>query len=338
MPHPTLVTAWFGSFLCDEKGTVMHERPFPRKASAIASRLEKLEKGEVLHEERALVSENGLKAFSAFDTRLERLGAVIVERRDVDLKGHEYDRALLREAMLELSKKKLRIASPEAHVIHAIKLLDDLAKSSNFFFEGFRAWYGLHFPELEKLVSGEEFASLVSEKGDRESIGLMDGSVGADITDKEKESYMMLAGYVSETGRVKKRLKVYIEDGMAKIAPNLACIAGPLIGARLISHAGTLEKLARMPSSTIQVLGAEKALFRHLKDGSRPPKHGVIFQHPMIHQAPKEKRGRLARALASKISLAAKADFYSKRFIAEQLKKDLEKTCHLVNEEASEFK
>ena len=106
-------------------------------------------------------------------------------------------------------------------------------------------------------------------------------------------------------------------------APNISYLVGPIIGSRLITKAGGLKRLSKLPSGTIQVLGAEKALFRHLKDGSNPPKHGLIFQHPLIHRAPYWQRGKIARAFASKIALAAKMDEHSDKFVAEELKKDL---------------
>ncbi len=188
-----------------------------------------------------------------------------------------------------------------------------------------RDWYALHFPELERLVSRKEFIALVSEKGDRDGMELVDESIGADISPNEKEAFRQFGCLLMNLNSSIGNLKKYIESKMEILAPNLTRLAGPLIGARLIAYAGNLERLARMPSSTIQLLGAEKALFQHLRNGGKPPKHGVIFQHPMVHQAPRQKRGRIARAFASKISIAARADFYSKNFIAEELKRDLDK-------------
>jgi nucleolar protein 56 len=97
---------------------------------------------------------------------------------------------------------------------------------------------------------------------------------------------------------------------MNKIAPNITMTAGATIGARLIARAGGLERMARLPASTIQVLGAEKALFRAIRTGSRPPKHGILFQHEAVHMAPKWQRGKIARTLANKIAIAARIDFY----------------------------
>jgi nucleolar protein 56 len=110
---------------------------------------------------------------------------------------------------------------------------------------------------------------------------------------------------------------------MNTIAPNTSVIIGPLIGARLIALAGGMQKMAMMPASTIQILGAEKALFRFKKEGGKPPKHGVIFQHPSINCAPKTQRGRIARLFGTKISTAIKADVFTKRNISDELQQDI---------------
>ena len=122
-----------------------------------------------------------------------------------------------------------------------------------------------------------------------------------------------------------KKLEKQIDLDMHDNAPNISKIVGSLIGARLISLAGGIERLATMPSSTIQLLGAEKALFRYKKEGGKPPKHGVIFQHPKINRNPKEIRGKIARIFASKIAIAAKADAFTKRDISKDLKDELDK-------------
>ena len=119
------------------------------------------------------------------------------------------------------------------------------------------------------------------------------------------------------------RLQEQIEQDMHTISPNNSAIIGPLIGARLIALAGGMHRMALMPASTIQILGAEKALFRFKKEGGKPPKHGVIFQHPTINCAPKTERGKIARLLATKLSTAIKADVFTKRNIADDLQKDI---------------
>ncbi|MPN33395.1 hypothetical protein SDC9_180882 [bioreactor metagenome] len=130
----------------------------------------------------------------------------------------------------------------------------------------------------------------------------------------EAADEMLLKGFaesVSSLYERRKQIESYIESSMETLAPNLTLLAGPMLGARLISIAGSLEKLASFPSSTIQVIGANKALFKHLRSRAPSPKHGIIYSHPLINTSPWWLRGKIARALASKLSLAARIDFYS---------------------------
>ena len=127
-------------------------------------------------------------------------------------------------------------------------------------------------------------------------------SQGGDLTLESSESLKILASEVIKLSELRTNLSSTIENLMEILAPNLKNILTAIIGARLIAKAGSLLRLAQMPSSTIQIIGAEKALFRALKTGTRPPKHGLIFQHPSVNSAPKWQRGKIARALSSKIA------------------------------------
>jgi nucleolar protein 56 len=127
-------------------------------------------------------------------------------------------------------------------------------------------------------------------------------------------------------------LENYVDSVMDEVAPNTKTIAGSLLGARLIAIAGGLINLAKLPASTIQVLGAEKALFRSLKTKARPPKHGIIFQHPLIHDAQRWQRGKIARALAGKLSIAARVDAFNGKYAGDELKADLEKRILEIKE------
>jgi nucleolar protein 56 len=134
---------------------------------------------------------------------------------------------------------------------------------------------------------------------------------------------------------LKEEFEKYQADLAKEIAPNISELAGADLAAKLIAHAGSLEKLAKMPASTVQVIGAEKALFKHLRNRKiAPPKHGLIFQYARIQTAPREIRGKIARALAAKIAIASKADMYTKNFIAPQLKADFEKRYAEIISEA----
>jgi nucleolar protein 56 len=123
---------------------------------------------------------------------------------------------------------------------------------------------------------------------------------------------------------------------MESLAPNVTSLTGAIIGARLIALTGGLSRLSRVSSSTIQLLGAEKALFRHLRDGELPPKHGIIFQHPLLHNAPYWQRGKIARALAGKIAIAAKLDHNSDKLMGEELLNDLRRRIEEIRKKYPE--
>jgi len=141
----------------------------------------------------------------------------------------------------------------------------------------------------------------------------------------EEKNLKNMANLLSSIYKARQEMETYIKKVMQAMAPNVSSIIGHGIAARLIAYAGGIEKLATLPAGTIQVLGAEKALFRHIKNGSLPPKHGIIFQHEMINKAPKSKRGKIARLLATKIAIAAKADAFTGNYIADKLKEEIEK-------------
>ncbi|UCD92399.1 MAG: ribosomal biogenesis protein [Methanobacteriota archaeon] len=334
-----LVTTWFGSFLLDD-GEVSAEKLFPKDKDEIAERLIKVEDYEALKEEKELAK--GLDEFFVLEKRLEKRMGGTYSPMEVDLPKPEYydfDKSLLRDAMIEVAKKRLRKAvGIDDHISQAIQTIDDLTHTSNLLNERLHEWYNLHFPELEKVVSGRKFAQLIAEHGNRESIPEVEfeGSVGAELTEEDKDTLMHFARLITDVDSEKEKLEKYIEANMKEFAPNVEHLAGPLIGAKLISMAGGLEDLAKMPSSTVQLLGAEKALFRHVKSGTKPPKHGMIFQHPYLHKAPYYQRGSIARAFAGKISIAARADFYSKNFIADELRKDLERAITDIRKKRKE--
>ena len=119
---------------------------------------------------------------------------------------------------------------------------------------------------------------------------------------------------------------------MEEVAPNIKALAGTLLGARLIALGGRLENLAKKPASTVQVLGAEKALFRSIRTGTHPPKHGIIFQHTMIHESKQWQRGKIARVLAGKLAIASRIDAYGGRYMGDKLIEDLEKRVKEIKE------
>ncbi|MHA2396578.1 MAG: NOP5/NOP56 family protein [Candidatus Thorarchaeota archaeon] len=240
-----------------------------------------------------------------------------------------------REVSILLAKSKVSAASEEKDLLikNAIDAVDEIDKSINVLIMRLREWYSLHHPSLNRLVEDQElFAKILSactgkakiNKDSLESVGAPDtvtdqvvkaltGDIGAELQDSDLAVITSLAKSVNSLYQMRNELEVYISSMMETVAPNLAALAGPMIGARLISLAGSLKELARKPSSTIQVFGAEKALFRSLKTGADPPKHGIIYRVPEVNTAPFWQRGKIARSLAGKLSIAARIDAYSDR-------------------------
>ncbi|MEM3362434.1 MAG: NOP5/NOP56 family protein [Candidatus Anstonellaceae archaeon] len=227
------------------------------------------------------------------------------------------------------------LSSPDHLIIQTVNALDELNKIFNLCFERVSEWYAIHFPELKlkepkkyllvasffnrKNPSKEKLEEILGQQASS-VLQLSKNSVGVILDDEDFEPIKEYALLGLEIYDKKEKLENYLKKLTKRVAPNLAYLCGEILAARLIEKAGGLNKLATFPSSTIQVLGAEKALFKHLKSGSPPPKHGIIFQHPSISGTSKKLRGKIARTLASKIAIAAKADAFSKQFIAQKLK------------------
>jgi nucleolar protein 56 len=157
-------------------------------------------------------------------------------------------------------------------------------------------------------------------------------SMGASFREGDLLQIEELCRATMALSEVRKRLESYIDDTLGEVAPNTQALAGSLLSARLIALARGLDDLAKMPASTIQVLGAEKALFRALKTGSRPPKHGLLFQHALVHEAPRWQRGQISRALAGKLAIAARIDAYGGKFMGDKLKADFEERVKEIQE------
>jgi len=156
--------------------------------------------------------------------------------------------------------------------------------------------------------------------------------MGADLAETDLAQIQDLCKNVISLYQLRQTLENYVDNTMQEVAPNTRAIVGSLLGARLIALAGGLTNLARRPASTVQILGAEKALFRSLKTGTRPPKHGIIFQHAYLHDAKKWHRGKIARALAGKLAIAARIDAFGCRYAGDELRADIEKRIGEIRE------
>eukprot|EP00126_Sphaerothecum_destruens_P000726 Sdes_comp10936_c0_seq1m2581 len=228
-----------------------------------------------------------------------------------------------------LSRYKLKFSPDKVDtmIVQAISLLDDLDKELNTYAMRVREWYGWHFPELGKMISDNiVYAKTIKKLGFRSSatdVDLSDClpeeleeevketaqvSMGTEISEEDLENIHYLAEQVISVHEYRTELYDYLKNRMNAIAPNLTCMVGELVGARLISHAGSLLNLAKHPASTVQILGAEKALFRALKTKHETPKYGLIYHASLVGQSAPKNKGKISRVLAAKTSLSVRCD------------------------------
>ncbi len=232
------------------------------------------------------------------------------------------DLTLLHRAAVQLARSKVEAdhSSQDRVLMEEVKAIDDLLKSANLLIERLREWHALQDVDMVRSAAdAEQLVRLVrADASDASTLQDADRTVLLGFTDA-------LAAVQSSWRAIEER----VGELMADIAPNITSVVGPMVGARLITLAGGLPRLGMVPAGTIQTLGAETALFRHIKEGTKPPKHGILYQHPMVFQAPPWQRGAISRVLANHIALAARADATTgndlTEFLAESLQQDLEK-------------
>jgi nucleolar protein 56 len=342
-----IITTFLGVFGVDENNKILGFILFNKDPKEIAKKLKEAEL-KIIEEEKKLQTQLWKKGFKEFVYPInkqevkhveenskaenyikENLLQIALERKIV--KDEEEFNNLFREVSVELTKVQIKIsARRDSLVVQAVRALDEIDKVLNVFSERLREWYGLHFPELNRaVVSHEKFAKLIAKYGKREKIEgyekLAEESIGMDINENDEKILMEYASLLEKLFDLREKLEKYVVSVMQEIAPNFSEIAGTLLAARILSKAGSLEKLAKAPSSLIQLIGSEKALFRYLHGKGKAPKHGLIYLHPYVQNAKKENRGKVARILANKISLAVRIDYYTKEDRREELKRDLEK-------------
>ncbi|HLD89215.1 MAG TPA: hypothetical protein VI894_03335 [Candidatus Nanoarchaeia archaeon] len=235
-----------------------------------------------------------------------------------------------REANIRLTKKKIRESTKkDLLIIQTINCIDEMTKAINTLTKRLREWYEYYNPEFSRAVyDNEKFVEEITTKTREELLAEIKleekETMGADIEKIDISQILQLAKQVQYLQASKKDHELYLNLLMKEVCPNVREIAGISIGAKLMAIAGSLERLAVLPASTIQLLGAEKALFRHLKTKSLPPKYGVIHEHPLIARAKLKEHGKIARTLADKISIGAKIDYFKGEFIGDKLKQGIE--------------
>ncbi len=255
---------------------------------------------------------------------------------------------ILNELGIKITKQRIKeeLSSLDQQIIKSIDYIDHANKSLNILAPAIREWYSIHFPELNDIVEEHPvFMKIISLQPDRRKISedvlkkagvrgnlvksalnAVDGSMGADLDNKDLEVIRKVADNWIYLYESRKKVESFIEDLMKREAPNISSVINPLVGARLIAIAGSLKRLASLPASSIQILGARKAIFMHLVKGAKPPKHGILFQAKEVRTAPKKLRGKIARLLATKIAIAARVDAFGRgRYIGDELRKEIDK-------------
>jgi nucleolar protein 56 len=285
-----LITKWFGTFIIKQNGIQKHIL-FPNNTKSLSNRLKKIQNREILTEEKKITQ--NISNLIVNEQRLTPLGTYkphdpLFTTTQIHPEEYDYSPTTLQTITQTITQQTVttQLASPDLQIIQMVNTLDELIQIANLLQERLTHWNTLPTP---------------------------------------KQNLKPLTTTITTVSKQITALQNQIETNITILTPNLTTITGPLIGARLLAHAGSLQKLALYPASTIQILGAEKALFRYKKEGGNPPKHGVLYQHPLINNAPRKDRGRIARQMATKIAIAIKADYFTKRNIGTTLKKELHK-------------
>jgi len=376
----TVVECSFGIVAFNEESKLIEKVLFPKKPQLAAQALVKIEAGKMVDEIKELINRLRKSGHDTFVFENANLADEVRQKFGVkvevskpskagetvrsSMEGFAVETGFAKDAeefslwmhnvAMEIAKLRVKgaVEKRDLLVAQAIQTLDDLDRTINLFMERVREWYGIHFPELDRLLDKHEtYARLVLKLGSKDNFTderlekeeipkskaeqvarTAETSMGADLTETDLTQVQALCKNVIDLYQLRQTLEDYLDKTMEEVAPNVKALTGPLLGARLIAFAGGLTNLARIPASTIQVIGAEKALFRSLKTGTRPPKHGIIFQHAYLHEAKKWHRGKIARALAGKLAIAARVDAFGGRYIGEELKANLEKRIEEIRE------
>ena len=376
----TIVECLMGVFGFGEAKNLVDHIFFPKDPREIAERLGKVEAGKVIEETVTLVEKLQGRGYTTFVFESSKMAQNIREKLKVEVDVEKPSEAgeLLRanlekfavdldfvkrapelrewvhKVSMELTKARVRkvVEKRDLLVVQTIQTIDDLDKTLNLFMSRMREWYGLHFPELDRLIDKHEtYARLIVNVGRKdyftaenlekeglprakakEIVEIATASMGTDLNKGDMDQIQAMCKNTLELYDVRQSLEKYLDSVMDEVAPNTRALVGSLLGARLIALAGGLTNLAKLPASTVQVLGAEKALFRSLRTGTRPPKHGIIFQHSIIHEAKRWQRGKIARALAGKLTIATRIDAFGGKYVGDQLRVDLEKRIEEIKE------
>jgi len=323
-----------GAFVFDEKNKFVKLKYFGDDPEEAARKLDSFEKGEpvpeiqeIKNEFKDLVVEQPNKAS---DFLRQNFRKIVLENnifKDENELNQFLNSVMTAKSRLSISKIERR----DKLIIQTVSALNDLEKILNTISERLREWYGLHYPELD-IKDHDKFASLIVEYGNRKNFDNFKNSMGMELKEEDVKVLQDYARQYNELYGLRKEIEKYLEVTVKEEIPNLNALLGSTLAARVLALAGSLEKLAKMPSSSIQLLGAEKTLFKFLKgkEKSRPPRFGILYLHPDVSTNKRELQGKIARVLSSKLTLAARADFYSKKDMSKELVEDYKKKLEKI--------
>ncbi len=300
-----------GIFALSENGEVLNHRLYKEPDEAVSA----------IH---APVSDEFLSGLKGDIVQGEKADSVMrTYFRNIASKYFDDPNEFIVKFSIALSQKNMHGAIEiDRFIIQASNALEDLKSIENLLLERFTEWYRLHYPESK--ITHRELLNYVLKYGRREKFPDFEKSIGIDITTEDEKIILDYANMIQKVIDQRKNKEDYLRKRVPEILPNLCSIVEPLLSARLVAAVGSLEKLAKMPSSTVQLIGAEKALFRHLKKKGKAPKYGLLFNDQRISGAPESKRGKIARIISAKLAVAARIDYYSKR-LDERLKQDMDR-------------
>jgi nucleolar protein 56 len=319
-----------GLFVFNEENKLIKFKLFEKTPEEIAKKIDLLEKGGEVQELKELENE-----FEDLEIKQPNQATEFLRKnlREIVISSGFVKNDLELNQILSsfsIAKAKLSISLIERRdklIVQTVSALSDLEKILNAMSERLREWYGLHYPELE-IKDHERFAQQLAEKGLRESFEDFEKSMGMQLKEDDIKVLQEYASQLKSMYVLRKNIEKYLEKIVPEEIPNLNTLLGSVLAARLLALAGSLERLAKMPSSTIQLLGSEKRLFKFLKSkekDKRPPRFGLLYLHPDISTNKRELQGKIARLLSSKLTLAARADFYTKKNMSKELLEDYKK-------------
>jgi nucleolar protein 56 len=312
-----------GLFIFNEEHKLINFKVFSKNPDEAAEKLDKFERGEYLPELQEikdkfkdLITEQPNEATDYFKVNFRK----IVLENKLFKSDAELNQFL---NVVSIAKSKLKISKIERRdklIVQVVSALNDLERILNTIMERLREWYGLHYPELDVKDHGK-FASLIVEYGNRENFRDFEKSMGMELREEDIKVLQMYAKQFTELYELRNKMDKYLEKIVKEEMVNVDALLGSSLAARMLALAGSLERLAKMPSSSIQLLGAEKSLFKFLKgkEKSRPPRFGILYLHPDISTNKRELQGKIARLLSSKLTIAARTDFYTKKDVSKEL-------------------